>query len=287
MFKIVQVLNNNVAVVHDNYDKQEIVMGRGLAFQKKKGDIIFDTNVAKIFALQDSHTVSDLTTLLANIPLDFITESYDLIRRAQEKYDFQVETYINVTLTTHLFATYERIQRHEEIINYLPDLSPNYPLAYQIAKDFMTYFQKDLSINFPSYEKKSIALHFINAHIDQPEHKSYYPNPSSQVVAIVEKALEQNHLVRNSKNNGDFDRLLIHLKYFVARLHDPQNKELIVSQKMIAEIKAEYVHAWAIVEVITEQIRQQLSVSLSMTEKMYLTIHIERLLQEEKDDIRI
>ncbi|WEV37322.1 PRD domain-containing protein [Lactobacillus sp. ESL0677] len=287
MFKVVQVLNNNVAVVRDNDDEQEIVMGRGLAFQKKKGDIIADTKVAKVFALQDSHTVSDLTTLLANIPLDFITESYDLIKRAQDKYGFQVETYINVTLTTHLFAAYQRMQRHEETINYLPDLSSNYPLAYQIADDFMTYFQKELGISFPSYEKKSIALHFINAHIDQPEHKSRYPNPNSQVVEIVEKELARNHLVRNSKNDGDFDRLLIHLKYFVVRLHDPQNKELIVSQKMIAEIKAEYSQAWAIVDRITEQIRQKLNVSLSMTEKMYLTIHIERLLQEEKDDIRI
>lgn len=36
MFRIVQVLNNNVALVKNEQDAQAVVMGLGIVFQKKK-----------------------------------------------------------------------------------------------------------------------------------------------------------------------------------------------------------------------------------------------------------
>lgn len=36
MFRIVQVLNNNVALVKNEQDDQAVVMGLGIVFQKKK-----------------------------------------------------------------------------------------------------------------------------------------------------------------------------------------------------------------------------------------------------------
>ena len=40
MFRIVQALNNNVALVKNEQDEQAVVMGLGIVFQKKKGDLI-------------------------------------------------------------------------------------------------------------------------------------------------------------------------------------------------------------------------------------------------------
>ena len=108
-YRIVQILNNNVAIVHTRNNKQNIVMGRGVAFHKQKGDLIQEENVDKIFEIRDRNTVNDLTTLLSNVPLDFVTTSYDLIDQVQAKYHFAAEPYIYVTLTTHLFGAYQRL----------------------------------------------------------------------------------------------------------------------------------------------------------------------------------
>ena len=51
--KIIKVLNNNVALVHDELGFEQVVMGRGLAFRKHPGDRIDPQNVDKIFVLQD------------------------------------------------------------------------------------------------------------------------------------------------------------------------------------------------------------------------------------------
>ena len=40
MFRIVQALNNNVALVKDEQGQQAVVMGLGIEKKKKKGDLI-------------------------------------------------------------------------------------------------------------------------------------------------------------------------------------------------------------------------------------------------------
>ena len=52
MFRIVQALNNNVALVKNEQDEQAVVMGLGIVFQKKKGDLITPSKVEKIFLLK-------------------------------------------------------------------------------------------------------------------------------------------------------------------------------------------------------------------------------------------
>ena len=37
--QIAKVLNNNVVVVLDEHRREQVVMGRGLAFQKRPGDV--------------------------------------------------------------------------------------------------------------------------------------------------------------------------------------------------------------------------------------------------------
>lgn len=281
MYRIVQVLNNNVAVVHTHNGKQKIVMGRGVAFNKRKGDLINENGIQKVFEMRDPEAANDLTTLLANIPLDFITVSYDLIDQVKDKYNFSVESYIYVTLTTHLFAAYERLIQNTEGVNYLPDLSSNYPQAYKIADDILQGFNEQLNVKFPEYERKSIALHFINAHTDQANQKSLRsikPNRNEKLVDLVKDILARNGITRNLKNSDDYDRLLIHLKYFVDRLNNNQPETLQISKKMIATISKEYASAWKIVDEIGREMNRNLQISLSLTEKSYLAIHIERLL---------
>lgn len=45
--KIAKILNNNVVVVLDEQGREQVVMGRGLAFQKHPGDVIPKENIEK------------------------------------------------------------------------------------------------------------------------------------------------------------------------------------------------------------------------------------------------
>ena len=62
-----------MVVVLDEHRREQVVMGRGLAFQKRPGDVLDDSKVKKIFALQSDGLVSRLGELLSQIPLDVTT----------------------------------------------------------------------------------------------------------------------------------------------------------------------------------------------------------------------
>ena len=277
-YRIAQILNNNVAIVHTRDNKQNIVMGRGVAFHKQKGDLIQEENVDKIFEIKDKNTVNDLTTLLANVPLDFVTTSYDLIDQVQAKYKFAVEPYIYVTLTTHLFGAYQRLIKNEEDVNYLPDLSDTYPIPYQIADDVITGFQNSLDISFPESEHKSIALHFINAHTSESINEDKNQTENDEIIKVVQDELNRNGIYRTQQNVNDYDRLLVHLKYFINRLNNNEPDSLPISEGMIGEIENNYSQAWQIIQQIKELMQEKLQIKLSLSEQTYLTIHIQRLI---------
>lgn len=277
-YRIVQILNNNVAIVHTRDNKQNIVMGRGVAFHKQKGDLIQEENVDKVFEIKDKNTVNDLTTLLANVPLDFVTTSYDLIDQVQAKYKFAVEPYIYVTLTTHLFGAYQRLIKNEEDVNYLPDLSDAYPIPYQIADDIITGFRNSLGISFPESEHKSIALHFINAHTSDGIKDDKNQIENDEIIEVVQDELNRNGIYRRQTNANDYDRLLVHLKYFINRLNNNEPDSLPISEGMIGEIETNYSQAWHIVQRIKELMEEKLQIKLSLSEQTYLTIHIQRLI---------
>ncbi len=277
-YRIVQILNNNVAIVHTRDNKQNIVMGRGVAFHKQRGDLIQDENVDKVFEIKDKNTVNDLTTLLANVPLDFVTTSYDLIDQVQAKYKFAVEPYIYVTLTTHLFGAYQRLIKNEEDVNYLPDLSDAYPIPYQIADDIITGFRNSLDISFPESEHKSIALHFINAHTSDGIKDDKNQIENDEIIEVVQDELNRNGIYRRQTNANDYDRLLVHLKYFINRLNNNEPDSLPISEGMIGEIETNYSQAWHIVQRIKELMEEKLQIKLSLSEQTYLTIHIQRLI---------
>ena len=277
-YRIAQILNNNVAIVHTRDNKQNIVMGRGVAFHKQKGDLIQEENVDKVFEIKDKNTVNDLTTLLANVPLDFVTTSYDLIDQVQAKYKFAVEPYIYVTLTTHLFGAYQRLIKNEEDVNYLPDLSDTYPIPYQIADDVITGFRNSLDISFPELEHKSIALHFINAHTSESINEDKNQTENNEIIKVVQDELNRNGIYRTQQNVNDYDRLLVHLKYFINRLNNNEPDSLPISEGMIGEIENNYSQAWQIVQQIKELMQEKLQIKLSLSEQTYLTIHIQRLI---------
>lgn len=286
MYRIVQVINNNCVVARTIDKQQVVIMDRGIAFSKKRGDLIKKTDSQKVFSLKDSQTVSDLTSLLANVPLDFVTISYELINQVKTKYGYELESYIYVTLTTHLFLAYQHSFKQQEIQNYLPDLSADYPTAYQMADDLLNGFSKKLNVIFPHQERNSVAFHFMNAHISSslPELPKKQVDVDIELVGIVQTELERNGLYRNQNTQIDYDRLLVHLKYLLERLKQGKMNSDDFSEKMLNDLRHEYSAAWKITQLLKLQFKNQLNFELPNDEQAYLTIHLARLLKEKNND---
>lgn len=60
--RIEKVLNNNVVTVIDDQNFELVVMGRGLAFKKKRGDFLEEDKIEKIFTLSNQKLSDKLKT---------------------------------------------------------------------------------------------------------------------------------------------------------------------------------------------------------------------------------
>ncbi|WP_286783366.1 CAT RNA binding domain-containing protein, partial [Streptococcus sp. UBA4344] len=130
MFRIVQALNNNVALVKDEQGQQAVVMGLGIVFHKKKGDLIAPNKVEKIFSLRTEESKENFLTLLKNIPLDILTVTYNMIDRLVDNYHFPVQEYLYVTLTDHVYSVYQKLLKGNYQESHLPDISDAYETEF-------------------------------------------------------------------------------------------------------------------------------------------------------------
>lgn len=88
MYQLIRLLNNNAALVKTQNGEQVIVMGLGVAFQKKKGDVINQDKVEKVFSIKNDENRENFLTLLKDIPFDFVTVTFEVIDELVKNYYF-------------------------------------------------------------------------------------------------------------------------------------------------------------------------------------------------------
>lgn len=86
--RILKILNNNVVTTKDTDTGQEkVIMGRGIAFQKKKGEKIDLNKIEKVFSIENQNDNQKFQKLVDEIPIEHIEVSEEVIKYAEEKLD--------------------------------------------------------------------------------------------------------------------------------------------------------------------------------------------------------
>ena len=162
--KIDKIINNNLIRTFDNNGKEVLVMGCGLGFQKKIGDIVDQSKIEKIYAIKNKSDSNKLMTLLSEIPLEYIQVSNEIISYAKYSLGKRLNDNIYISLTDHIsFA----IERYKQGLNFknalLWEIKRFYNHEFLIGKEALTIIKKRLDIMLSEDEAASIALHIVNA----------------------------------------------------------------------------------------------------------------------------
>ena len=277
MYRILNPMNHNVSLVRNDKGEEVIVIGKGIAFGKKKGDLIAENQVEKIFRMKTEESRENFMALLKDVPLDFITVTYDVIDTLSKKYDYPVQEYIYVTLTDHIYCSYQAVQQRRYKESDLPDASDKYPIPYQIAQEAVAIYRERLLDHFPSDEVNRIAYHFINAEGETNPEGQNHLGRRKDILAAVEAELKKKGIKRNSENSNFYDRFMIHLNYFLDYL-DRNHDDNVSLLEMESQIQMTYPQAYQIGSDIYQIIAQKTGIDLYRSERVYLVLHIQRLL---------
>ena len=277
MYRILNPMNNNVSLVRNSKGEELIVVGKGISFGKKKGDLISENQVEKVFRMKTEESRENFMTLLKDVPLDFITVTYEIIDNLSKKYLYPVQEYLYVTLTDHIYCSYQAINQGRYKDSNLPDISTKYPTAFQIANEAFEIYRQKLTENLPEDEIIRIAYHFINAEGVNEVEVVESIDKRKEILKSVENVLRSYGIQRTPDNNNFYDRFMIHLNYFLDYLDRTRddNQSLL---DMEEHIKTTYPKAFEIGSNIYEVIAQETGVDLYKSERVYLVLHIQRLL---------
>lgn len=280
--RIKKVINNSILCAIDEKGNEMIVTGRGIGFQKKRGEFIDPDVVEKIYRMEGKAEQKKLRELVEQIPIEHL----ELTQRLVEEVKGQIKQPLNesliVTLADHIsFA----IQRMEQGIAFNNPLSGAimcyYPTEFHLGQHCLKMIEQEYGIRLNEDEASFIALHIVNAELNTSMSEMH---DMTRLMDGCVRVTEFYYRKKFDRDSLDFNRFTVHLRYLVQRLY--QNKPLAEgtdeSDVMFRElIKRNCKEHYECARRIAAYIESNFEKKVSDEEKVYLTIHLKRLNMKE------
>jgi transcriptional antiterminator len=272
-FQIKKVLNNNVLIAsHPDYD-EVVLIGKGIGFGKKKGDIIEQNAIEKWFILKSEREQEQYKKLLPELDEEFIGVMNDIMQHIKKRVDVPLNEHIHVALTDHISFAIKRIKQGLDLKNpFLVETKSLYPLEYEIAKEVVQMLNEKLDVELPEGEVGFIALHI---HSGISEHSLSEVSQHSQLIVTLVKIAEEQLNIMIDRESIYYLRFIRHLRYAIERV---KKGERVEEPKKLSEIlKKEYPLCYNVAWKLVKVMQQTLQMPVDEAEIVYLTLHLQRL----------
>lgn len=259
-------------------------MGTGIGFKARAGDKVDESKINKIFRIENQTIAKQFQDLLANIPLEHMELTSDIISYAKKNLNLKLNQSIYVTLTDHINFAILRYRQGISIQNALLwEIKHFYQQEYLLGKYAVDLLNRRLNINFPEDEAGFIALHFVNAEYNTKI------SDTLEMVNIIQgilKIVKEDFRVQLDEESLHYERFVTHLKFLMQRLyrHEMLNDE---EQEMARMMEGKYPKEYACSKRIAAFIEETRGKEekISGEELMFLAIHIRRVCMQPGDEI--
>ncbi|MBA5601314.1 PRD domain-containing protein [Pectobacterium aroidearum] len=281
-FYIKQILNNNVVSATDPLGNELILTGRGLGFEAHVGDEISENKVEKTFHLHDDKIYSRFMVLLNEVPMEIIQLTDDIVHLAQNSLNYKISEGLYVSLSDHLHYAIERHKQGLEITNPLEwEVRHFYKDEYTVALQALAIIASRSGVLLPNAEACSIALHIVNAGMK---------NADGQVTEITKLIYQIQNIVKYwygvtiDEKSINYQRFITHIKFFAQRVLRKTELNDDVDD-LFTLIKKKHEKTVNCVNAIGDFIKKNYQYQMTDAEKLYLTVHIENMMQRQKNSI--
>ena len=274
---VVKNINNNVALCLDSKGQEVVVFGKGVGFLKPPSEVPLSKIQRTFYDLNHK-----FLPLLDDIPLDVIDFTSRQVARIRGKLPYETNANLIMTLADHLAFAMTRAKRG--IYTPMPsiyEMEQNYPVEVEIGRQIVSAMEQEFHIKLPKGEVQGVAMHFINASLGSPSSgqltaEEEYETILERMTQIVEHALQ----VTIRRDTFNYARFATHVQSLLKRV---QADSTIDSDnlQMYASIRDEYKDVSACVDQIHEYLQRNWSIDLSEEEKLYLIMHINRVISQE------
>ena len=274
---VVKNINNNVALCLDSKGQEVVVFGKGVGFLKPPSEVPLSKIQRTFYDLNHK-----FLPLLDDIPLDVIDFTSRQVAQIRGKLPYETNANLIMTLADHLAFAMTRAKKG--IYTPMPsiyEMEQNYPVEVEIGRQSVKAMEQTFHVKLPKGDVQGVAMHFINASLGSPSSgqltaEEEYETILERMTQIVEHALQ----VTIRRDTFNYARFATHVQYLLKRVQadSPIDSDNL---QMYASIRDEYKDVSACVDQIHEYLQRNWSIDLSEEEKLYLILHINRVISQE------
>ena len=272
--RIYKIINHNIIISQDASGNEIILMGRGIAFDKKKDDTIDESLIEKRFHLEKEVMSDNFIELLREIPEDIINVTHEVIEYIKANMGQKIDNRIYLTLLDHInYAVVRYLQGIQFNHMLLVEIKHLYKDEIKIAKEAVLMINQRLMVNLPEDEVAFIALHIVNAQLELDISEV---NQMTTLINEILNIVRYQFKIKLDETTLDYDRFVTHLKFFSRRLLRNQinGSDDVALYEVVRE---RYPDEHGCVEVIEAHIQKVYGQELSLSEKLYLMMHMTRI----------
>lgn len=266
---LIKALNNNTALVKDG-SQECIVMGKGIAYNKKEKDTIAQNKIEKKYVLQNT----SYEKIMQNLSVEDLELANQIIKNAENELGYTFNDSILLALADHLSLALKRAK--EKLYFGTPlewDIKLIYPNEYRYAQKCVKQLNEMTNLDIPEQEASFIALHFINASANGKDMDETVM--TTKIIQNILNIVRRYYRKDFEESNFDVSRFIVHIRYFVRR---QINGDAINADTSIAKLVAErYPQDYKCAKMITQFLTKEYGWEVSTSEELYLTLHLNRM----------
>mgnify|MGYP000734443063 FL=1 len=268
------MLNNNVVLARDEIGREAILTGRGLGFQRKRGQDVDASLISRRYVLADN--AQSVAEVIAGIPLERLALIERVFRKAARGLNTDVPSSTLIAVVDHINQAMERVRQGLAMDYPLrAEVAHLHPEELQLAEAMVEEINAAQEVQLPGGEAVALALHLFTAAIGAPSAQA--ASEQSRLIGQVMGLLEKSFGEAFDADSVNAARFAVHLRYFLVRARTAVQIEDGTSSLVAEALRTSDPDAYRVARRIRDLLEIRLNTIVTDDETAYLALHIARL----------
>ena len=268
------MLNNNVVLARDEIGREAILTGRGLGFQRKRGQDVDASLISRRYVLADN--AQSVAEVIAGIPLERLALIERVFRKAARGLNTDVPSSTLIAVVDHINQAMERVRQGLTMDYPLrAEVAHLHPEELRLAEAMVEEINAAQEVQLPGGEAVALALHLFTAAIGAPSAQA--ASEQSRLIGQVMGLLEKSFGEAFDADSVNAARFAVHLRYFLVRARTAVQIEDGTSSLVAEALRTSDPDAYRVARRIRDLLEIRLNTIVTDDETAYLALHIARL----------
>lgn len=277
---LLKKINTSAVLCVDDDGRQLVALGKGIGFLDR-GEEIPLARIDRTFYDVDERYLNSLT----DIPQDVFEFVSQIVNMAEGLLSYPLSPNLPFILADHVAFAIKRAREGIHVRMPLAfDVQQQYPLEYRIGAFTVDRINRSFNVHLPKNEAVGIAMAFVNNATQASMASAVSSVEFDRLLERCVDAVERIKGVTIDRESFNFTRFATHMQYLYRRVEDGGVIES-GNVSMYPQLREEYPDVDACVCAMNDLFIEELGHSLSDEERLYLMLHVNRIVIKANDKV--